>query len=119
MKMHSYQDMLNEYGSTDIDSYDLDDRQEKLSRLKYSLIIEGDFLEYENAEKWIRDNLNIAAIEFVFYGKTGYNYGFMEYFFSNESDFERFKNTIPNIYTEYPNGTCSKSDGYDKHVSKV
>ena len=119
MRTHSYKNMLKQYETTPIDSDDLNDRQEKLSRLNYSVIVEGSFLEYENAEKWIQDNLNIATAEFVFYGKTGYDYGFIEYFFAKDSDCQQFKKKIPDIYTKWPDGSCSKSDGYGKFVERL
>jgi hypothetical protein len=116
MRINTFQNMLTEYG-TDIDPDDLSVRQEKLGKLKYSAIIEGNFLEYDNLEKWIEEN-NFTKIESIFYSKTGYDYGFWEYFFESESDCERFKNKIPDIYTQYPNGTCSKSDGYGNDIPK-
>jgi hypothetical protein len=117
MRIQSYQDMLKEYGTMPIDTDDLNEREEKMSKLKHSVIVEGNFLEFDNAEKWIRDNLKIKTIISIFYGKIGYDHGFMEYFFDNETECSGFKNEIPNIYTKYPNGTCSKSDGYDKNIA--
>jgi len=116
MRILSFEDMEKEYGSLSLDPDDLNERQRNFSKLKYSVIVEGNFLEYDNAEKWIKNNLKIETIDFVFYGKTGYDYGFIEYFFEKENDSIRLKNEIPNIYTKYPNGSHSKSDGYDKHI---
>jgi hypothetical protein len=116
MRTHSYQDMLKEYEAIPLDQDDMDERKKMLSVFKYSAIVEGNFLEYDNAEKWVKDNLNIKTINSVFYGKTGYDYGFMEYFFDNEENSIRFKNEIPNIYTKYPNGSFIKSDGYNKDI---
>ena len=115
MRIHSFQDILKEYGN-DIESDDLNERQEKLVTQKYSVIVEGNFFEYENAEKWIKANLNVVTINFIFYGKTGYDFGFMEYFFNTEFDSEQFKNKVPDIYTNFPDGSCSKSDGYHKYI---
>lgn len=111
--------MLKAYGTTGIGDDDLAEREKKLSNLKYSVIVEGNFLEYNNAEKWIVDNLNIKTIESVFFGKLAYDYGFIEYFFSNESDSKKFRSVIPNLYTTYTDGSCSKSDGYDKNVVNI
>ena len=116
MRTHSFEDMVKEYGSLPLDPDDLNERHEKLSRLKYSVIVEGDFLEYDNAEKWIKDNLKMETIDFVFYGKIGYDYGFIEYFFEKENDSIRLKKEIPHIYTKYPNGSHTKSDGYEKDI---
>lgn len=113
MRVHSYSTMLATYGIQELEEDELTEREEMLAKFKFSVIVEGDFLEYDTVEKWIKLNLNTSNISFVFYGKIDYNFGFIEYFFDSEIDCERLKKEIPNIYTIYPNGSHSKSDGYD------
>jgi hypothetical protein len=107
--------MLKEYEISQLEQSDYDDRIEMLTKQKFSVIVEGNFLEYDNADEWITLNLGVPVNQ-VFYGKTGYDYGFMEYFFANETDSIRFKEAIPKIYTVYPDGSHSKSDGYNTDI---
>ena len=108
--------MVKEYESRPIDADDLNERKEILSRQGYSVIVEGGFLEFDNADKWINENLHIDSISSMFYGKTGYDFGFMEYFFDNEAASELFRKEVTHIYTVYPDGSYTKSDGYDKDI---
>lgn len=41
---------------------------------------------------------------------------FFEFFFTNESDANKFKNIIPTILARYPGGSLIKSDGPDNIV---
>lgn len=116
MKTRSFEEMIDEYGANQIESDDLKERKEILSRQSHSTIVEGNFFEFDNAEKWIKENLHIDTINSLFYGKTDYDHGFMEYFFDREADSERFKKEVMNIYTTYPDGSCSKSDGYGHDI---
>jgi hypothetical protein len=118
MKNHSYESMLNEYDNLNIklDLEDVNERKKMISEQRSSLIIEGAWIEFENVEKWIVNNLSEPAINIISYGKTGYDFGFMEYFFDKEEDKKRLENEIPNIYTLYPNGSYEKSDGYENAI---
>jgi len=121
MKVRSFQEMLIEYNITDLDSDDKKEREKTLSKLKYSVIVEGEWTEFDNLDKWVKNNLNIDTITDLFYGKTDYDYGFREIFFEREECATKLTNVIPNIYTIYPksnipNDIC-KSDGYQKSVN--
>jgi hypothetical protein len=110
--------MIKEYQTArPVEQDDLDERKEILSRQCYSVIVEGGFLEFDNAEKWIKENLDIDALSSLFYGKLAYDFGFIEYFFDREADSERFKIAVTDIYTTYPNGMCFKSNGYDEQFA--
>lgn len=120
MKISSFQDMLLEYGISDLDPDDNIARKEMLSQYKYTVILEGEFMEFDNLEKWIKINFNKDSVISLFYGKTGYNYGFAEYFFEDQNQALSATKAIPNIYTFYPsshkpNHIC-RSDGYGKEV---
>lgn len=120
MKTHSYEEMKKVYDAVrPIDAIDLQERKEYLSEQSYSVIVEGSLLEFENARKWIKETMHIDSINCLFYNKIGYDFGFIEYFFDHEADSERFKKEIGNIYTTYPNGSCSKSDGHDHDIPFV
>ncbi len=122
MKTESFQKMESEYktenGKLEVEY--LEERTKMLSRFKYSVIIEGEHSEFDNLDKWIKQNINQNGIENIYYGKTGYDYGFAEYF-TNEIESEKKLNIIvSNIYTTYPDASPSRlicrSNGYDLTV---
>jgi len=86
----------------------------------YSVILEGGYLELDSLNKWIDVNLSYDPIKWLFYGKTGYDYGFAEYFFSEESNAQDVSKIVSNIYTIFPNSyppnQISRSNGYDKEI---
>jgi hypothetical protein len=71
--------MLQEYDISALDPNDETNRQGMLSKYRYSVILEGNFMELDNLDKWIRTSLNKDVAIWLFYGKTDYNYGFAEY----------------------------------------
>lgn len=112
--------MLWVYGISALEPEYNADRREMLSKYEYTVILEGEFMEFDNLEKWIKIHLNKHTIISLFYGKIEYDYGFAEYFFDNQKQALEATKAIPNIYTLYPasykpNHIC-KSDGYDKQV---
>lgn len=112
--------MLLEYGISELDPDDNIERREMLSRHKYTVILEGGFMEFDNLEKWIKMYLDKNAVVSLFYGKTGYDYGFAEYFFDDQKQALAATKAIPNIYTLYPGSYkpnhIFKSDGYNTFV---
>lgn len=107
MRNSSYQEILIEYGS-DLNSYK-NEREQLLSKNKYSIILEGEFTELENLEKWIKKNIDIETLESIYYDKTDYNYCFVEYFFSKENHALKTQDVIPRIFSTYPNVYPSSS----------
>lgn len=65
-----------------------------------------------------KEELGFEDANNIFYGKLGYDYGFFEFFFSNEADAIKFSNVIPTIFTKYPVGSVMRSDGYNNYISK-
>jgi len=121
MKIRSFEEMLLEYQIPELEpDNDERERYKMLSLFKYSVILEGEFMEFENLDKWIKIYIDEDAVNSLFYGKTGYNYGFIEYFFDNETKLSEIIKVIPNIYTLYPNANprecVGKSDGYDSWI---
>ncbi len=121
MKIQSFQYMLTVYGGNrDIEPQDLQERKNLLSKFKYSVIVEGDFMEFDNLFKWIKQNIGADSVEDIFYGKTDYDYGFAEFFIAEKKHDEKLRLAVPNIYTvypaAYPSGMISKSDGNKSFV---
>lgn len=122
MRIQSLQNMETEYNSENrrLEGEELAERKELLKKYKYSIIIEGEHTEFDNLDKWINQNMSKNRIENIYYGKTGYNYGFAEYFLDKKEDEEKLKLVIPCIFTVYPDANPSRlicrSDGYDLTV---
>ncbi len=101
MRNSSYQEILIKYGN-ELDSY-RNERAYLLAKYKHSIILEGEFTELENLEKWGKKNLNIERLESIYFNKTDYNYCFVEYFFSTESEALKMQDVIPKIFSTYAN----------------
>src|SRR5688572_9402401 len=120
MRTQSLEEMLREYEKDKLDSDDQEQRAEKLKNFPFSVIVEGGHLELENLEKWMTFAFGNNTIESLYYGKTGYDFGFAEYFFRDSADMENTINTVPRIYTMYPHSLtpneARKSFGYENEV---
>lgn len=103
-----------------IDPDDIEKRNVLLVKYASSVIVEGVWFELKNLEKWAKENLHETLVDQVWYGKTGYDFGFVEYFFNDQVNAEKFAAVISKIYTTYPNsyppGEICRSEGYDKHI---
>lgn len=119
MKVSTFSEMIREYEVRPIDKDDFEERERLLSTYKYSVIFEGDFMEFDNVEKWLKDELSIEANNYIFYGKLDYDYGFFEFFFSSEILANKLTNILPDIFTKYPNGSTMKSDGLDNNICQI
>lgn len=123
MKVQSFEQMQTEYsrGSRGLEMDDLEERKALLSQYAYSVIVEGEYAEFENLETWISETIGKNRIESMYYGKTGYDYGFAEFFVPGKTDEELLIRVIPDIYTiyshAYPSALICRSDGYDTHIS--
>jgi len=116
MKLSTFSAMIKEYEIRPIDSDDLKERERLLAGHDHSVIFEGNILEFENALDWLKNQLNIDKIDYIFYGKLGYDYGFFELFFPNETDATKFEKILPDIFTKFPNGSMMRSAGLDNFV---
>lgn len=119
MKLSTFEELLEEYRSFE-DDPGLDDirsvRSEMIAVLPHSLIVEGSFLEWDNLERWLDRQFgpeNGSVWKSVFYGKTGYDYGYWEFFFSSTIDLELLIKTIPTIYGQANGQGRFRSEGYD------
>lgn len=112
MKVQSFEYMRTVYGGNrDLESEDLAERSKLLSQYKYSVIIEGSHVEFDNLNSWVKENISAEPLKEIYYGKTDYDYGFAEFFVNEKSHEEKLKFAAKNIYTTWQNGTISKSDG--------
>lgn len=112
MKVQTFQYMQTVYGDNrDIELDDLVERNKLLTKYKYSVIIEGSHIEFDNLNAWIKQNISSAPLKEIYYGKTDYDYGFAEYYIDDKIHEEKLILAVKNIYTTWGNGTISKSDG--------
>ena len=112
MKVQTFQYMQAVYGDArDIELDDLDERSKLLTKYKFSVIIEGSHVEFDNLNAWIKQNISLDPLQEIYYGKTDYDYGFAEYFINDKIHEEKLIFAVKNIYTTWGNGTISKSDG--------
>jgi hypothetical protein len=104
--------MQTVYGDgRDLEPFDLEERNQLFTKYKYSVIIEGGHVEFDNLHTWIKQNISTDPIKEIYYGKTDYDYGFAEFFIADKIDEEKLKFAVRNIYTTYQNGKICKSDG--------
>jgi hypothetical protein len=112
MKVQTFQYLQTVYGNgRDIELDDLEERNKLLTKYKYSVIIEGSHIEFDNLNAWIKQNISLDPLKEIYYGKTDYDYGFAEYFINDKIHEEKLIFAVKNIYTTWGNGTISKSDG--------
>ncbi len=116
MRLSTYSEMVHEYKVRPIDSDDLEEREKLILRNKHSIIFEGDFLEFDNLELWVKQNVSTDPIVFLFYGKLAYDYGYFEVFTNEQSYFDKLTAIIPTLFTTYPSGKTSKTNGYDQEI---
>lgn len=112
MKSQSLEYMQALYSNNrGLEPADLEKRKNLLAKYKYSVIIEGSYLEFDNLERWIKQNISVDPLEEIYYGKTDYNYGFAEYFVKEEAHEAQLKFAVEHIYTTWGNGAIFKTNG--------
>ena len=107
MRNSSYKEMLRDYEGNLIDYKG--QREQLLSQHKYSIILEGEYLEFDNLEKWIENQSGFKKPKSIYYDKIDYNYGYVEFFFLTEKQALEIREVIPRIFTTYPNAYPSPS----------
>jgi hypothetical protein len=106
MKISTYNDCLKEYNNSNSaekwDSQNDIDRQSILKVFPYSLIVEGDTLEWIMAKTWSQSNIGekTKTWDELPLGKTDYDYGFFEFYFKDKKDLDSFTNEVQNFYAE-------------------
>jgi hypothetical protein len=106
--------MLIEYGN-DLDVYAVE-RNQFLIKNSYSIILEGEFMELENLEKWINKNIILESPASIYYDKVDYNYCFVEYFFFKKNNAIETEKVISKIFTTYPSSKTLRTNGKSDDV---
>lgn len=106
--------------SLGLDDDNLESRLELIKKFPFSVVIEGDFVEFDNLDKWVKMHFYSNMFTSIYYGKTDYNFGYAEYFFKKNEAVEKVKNAIPNFYSTYfhayPSAKICKSNGYYESI---
>lgn len=122
MRVRTYIELTQAYNFTThgLGADDITNRNVLLERYNYSVIVEGEYMELENLEKWANENVNEVSVNQIWYGKTDYNFGLVEFFFEKEESANDFSAAAPLIYTTYPHsyppGLICRSDGENNYV---
>jgi hypothetical protein len=86
-------------GARGLEHSDLQKREKLLAEYKYSVIVECGHMEYDNLNKWMKQNIQTGPFKEIYYGKTDYDYGFVEFFLTEKIQEEKLRLAVPNIYT--------------------
>jgi len=119
MRVQTLTYMMAEY-DTDCGGIDLDDlrkREQLVSTFNYSVILECEHHEFDSLQKWIKAHFDLNCIDYIYYGKTGYDYGYAEFFVTVKTMEEQLTYIIPHIYTQPSNHIPFKTDGYNVWIA--
>lgn len=118
MRVLSFIELKEEYDQAHgLDLEDVNERNLLLIQFPNSVIVECDWLEFENLEKWTKENIDELPLNEIGYGKTGYDFGCFEYFFKSKINAEKFAAAIPKIYSSWSHsGKVYKSNGYENNI---
>ncbi|MNU99118.1 hypothetical protein D3C71_892420 [compost metagenome] len=123
MRVQTFQELESAYQQTSqgLDKDDLNERSAFLKTHPYSVIIEGEYSEFENLNQWISKQINNdSKWKHIYFGKTDYDFGFVEYFLTKEKDMLQLKEIVPFIFTTYPlslvPNTICRSNGYNLQI---
>lgn len=120
MKVYTFDIFIAEHAPGNLREKFMIRRKGMLEKFPFSVIVDGAYFETDSLEKWINNNLGPDQVNSLFYIKTGYDFGFSEYFFRNKADAELVEQIVPNLYTRhiYPDGPphINKSDSYENFV---
>lgn len=120
MRTQTFTELQTAYYDTNhgLDNEVLEERSKLLKTHRYSLIVEGEYSELENLKLWISEHTSTPKE--IYYGKTDYDFGFVEYFFEDEANQQWTKQIVPLIFTSYPlalnPNTICRSNGYSEQV---
>ena len=120
MRTQTYEQMLPEYDFQDgLDPDDAEEREKLLLQYPYSVIVEGAFMEIDSLQRWIDEHLPTPPPS-MFYSKTGYDFGFWEFFSADPDIARRLGEVVPLIYTVFPMAFPSpltvRTNSYDEWI---
>jgi len=116
MRINSFATFSNFYSDGFLNEFDNVNRTQLLQEYPFSIMVEGDVWEHEMAVNWLSSKFPNESKHWfaMWYGKTDYDYGFTEYFFSNDLELKSFESAIPNFHLEGNENNKWKSDGFGK-----
>jgi hypothetical protein len=141
MIVNTFENCVEEYRSFNgwDAEYDLL-REQLLTSFPHSVTVEGDSAELDMAVEWCLVNTGAADIASTWkhvtdsaghsqeiavaengqwanqwFYKTGYDYGFMEFYFRTPPDLERFVKAVPSFFGLGPKGKW-RTEGYERVV---
>lgn len=95
-------------------------RVEMLKQFPCSVIVEGDYLEYDMATDWCTKKIGAKNESWtdLWYERIGYEYGFWEFFFKNEKQAQTFRNFVPSVYADATDrgGKKWRTQGYEVNI---
>ncbi len=100
MKIHTVESMKEVLVPEHLSIEDLEERNIFLSEYNYSVIVEGQYHEFDCLNGWIEENFDTGTILDVWLTKTGYDFGFAEFFMKDKVNEEKLRCIIPNMYYE-------------------
>ena len=117
MKIRKQEELENEYqdlgGIRELKSQ----KDTLITDYPFSVLLTADYIEIENAERWCTEN--VSEWTKLWYGKTDYDYGHIEFFFKNEEDKVKFESIVEELIIEYQSGLKGRTvDGPDILESK-
>lgn len=101
MRVVTFQQLQTEYDTAHLREGYEEKRKEMFEKYPFSVLLEGGYHETDGLEKWIKLNLGADQVNELFLIKTGYDYGFSEYFFADRLSAEKVTAIIPHIYIRY------------------
>lgn len=137
MKINILENCMKEYSKNNqLEKEFFPERTRIIKEMRFRVVTEGSCDELSMAVQWCLDNVgkrkdaigenyNFRKLDEnspnglwteLWYGKTGYDYGFSEFFFQNENDLNNFVLQIPNFYATDSNGDKWKTNGVDNET---
>ena len=92
-------------------------RREALENFPFSIIVEGNYDEFDVAENWLKSMFGAEGEQWlkIWYSKTDYDYGFWELFFKSEKEREVFRSEVTSFAVE-AKGKKWRTDGSTKDI---
>lgn len=121
MKISTFENCIATYNEFNGWEPEFDRERNQILRVSpFSVIVEGDYLEYEMVVDWCSKMIGLQNIDWknLCYQKIDYDYCFWEFFFAQEDQARQLQKFVPLVYADARanGGKKWRSDGYDKSV---